>query len=138
MRLVISLVATLMTLQVAQASDRELVVGGWLYLGKLRPSEGIIRHKAYLTENSQRKIYDCSADIGIAARTLVGKCTLIGELHSVLPPSSNVTTYLAGQTAEASGVTVNPAVWQLDSATGKLQFCALDVTVKPSCIDMTP
>ena len=138
MKLMVSLVVALTTLQAAQASDRELVVGGWLYLAKIRPSEGVIRHKAYLTENTQQKIYDCSADINLAAHSLAGKCILIGELQSVLPPSQNVTTHLAMQARETSGVTINPAVWQLDQGTGKVQFCVLDATVKPSCIDVTP
>jgi hypothetical protein len=33
MRFIVSLVIALMTLQAADASERELVVGGWLYLG---------------------------------------------------------------------------------------------------------
>jgi hypothetical protein len=138
MKFTLSLVVTLMTVQAAKASDRELIVGGWLYLPKIRPSEGVIRHKAYLTENVQQKIHDCSADISIAAHSLAGKCTLIGELQSVLPPGNNVTTYLAMQARETSGVIVNPGVWQLDNGTGKLQFYALDAAAKPTCIGMTP
>jgi hypothetical protein len=138
MKFIVSLMITLMTLQVARASDRELVVGGWLYLPKIRPSEGVIRHKAYLTENTQQKIYDCSADINISSHSLVGKCVLIDGFQSILPPSKSVTTYLAMQTREAPSVTVNPAIWQLDNSTGKLQFCALDAAVKPTCIDMAP
>jgi hypothetical protein len=136
--LVASLIVTLMTLRGANASDRELVVGGWLYLPKIRPSEGVIRHKAYLTENTRQKIYDCTADINISSHALSGRCVLIEGIQSTLPPSSSVTTTLAMQAREAPGVTVSPAIWQLDSNTGKLQFCALDAAVRPNCIDMAP
>jgi hypothetical protein len=138
MKFPVILLVMLMTLDVAKASDRELVVGGWLYLPKVRPGEGVLRYKAYLTENSQQKIYDCSADISIQAHSLAGRCMLIGGLQSVLPPSNHVTSYLATKERETSGVTVNPALWQLDDSTGKLQFCALDPAVRPGCIDMTP
>jgi hypothetical protein len=138
MKFFVSLIVTLMTLQVAKASDRELIVGGWLYLPKLRPSEGVIRHKAYLAENTRQKIYDCSADISISTHSPAGQCVLIDGLKSVLPPSSNVTSYQAMQEREPSGVIASPAIWQLDNTTGKLQFCALDAAVKPTCIDMAP
>lgn len=138
MKFLVSLLVMLTTFQVAEASDRELVVGGWLYLPKIKPGEGVVRYKAYLTENTRQKIYDCSADISIQAHSLVGKCILISGFQSALPPGNNVTTHLATQERETSGATVNPALWQLDNNSGKVQFCALDPQVKPSCIDMTP
>jgi hypothetical protein len=138
MKFLVSMLVMLMTLQVASAADRELVVGGWSYLPKIRPGEGVVRYKAYLTENAHQKIYDCSADISIQAHSLVGKCLLMGGFQSALPPGDNVTTHLAMQERETSGVTVNPGLWQLDNNTGKLQFCALDPAVKPSCVDVTP
>jgi hypothetical protein len=49
-----------------------------------------------------------------------------------------VTTYLAMQERELPGVIAGPAIWQLDNSTGKVQFCALDAMVKPTCIDIAP
>jgi hypothetical protein len=42
------------------------------------------------------------------------------------------------QEREPAGTIASPAIWQLDNSTGKPQFCALDATVKPTCIDMAP